>query len=550
MVSFSPSGSALHLKYDVGHAKMFAAGTAFLALVLFVKYVVYQVFFHPLAKYPGPFLARFTDAHQLWHGWVGDRHLLFHQMHEKYGPVVRYGPNHLSFNTVTALKKIYGYNSNVAKSEFYNAFVHGAPNIHNTRQKEIHGRKRRIMSNAFSTASTKTMEPYVHKNIRKLCELVGPAHDTAAKTEKYSEWSTPQNMARWFSYLTMDVLGDLCYGKSFDLLEKKDNRYSLELLAMATKGHLLCGLMPLAYRWKLDHIVFRGIASGRAKFAAYGRERLNERTALGNSTDRKDFFYYMLNSKEGGYSFSQPELWGESTLLLIAGSDTTAASMAATFFYLVRHPEILAKATSEVRSKFTTVEEIGHSSDLSSCLYLRACIDEAMRLSPAVGGLLPREVINEGITVDGVFVPPNTIVGVPHYALHHNPDYYPEPFSYVPERWLEGVTNPLTGRVNTSDDTATVNSGFCPFSIGPRGCIGKGLAYHEMTNTLARLLWLYDIRQAQGVIDSSGGKPDGVTGRQRESEYQLIDTFTSITPEGPLVQFRKRRDALEARINL
>ncbi|KKF94626.1 Benzoate 4-monooxygenase [Ceratocystis platani] len=268
-------------------------------------------------------------------------------MHEKY---------------VTALKKIYGHNSNIAKSEFYNAFVHGAPNIHNTRNKEIHSRKRRIISNAFSTASTKSMEPFVHNNIRKLCELVGPSQDSSFRespvaSEKHSEWSAPQNMAKWFSYLTMDVLGDLCYGKSFDLLEKEDNRYSLELLALATKAHLLSGLMPLAYRWKLDYIIFRQIASGREQFAKYGRERLNERTALGNTTDRKDFFHYMLNSKEGGYSFSQPELWGESTLLLIAGSDTTAASLAATLFYLVRYPEIMAKVMGELHHAYSTLSD-------------------------------------------------------------------------------------------------------------------------------------------------------------------------------------------------
>ncbi|PHH50395.1 Cytochrome P450 monooxygenase apf7 [Ceratocystis fimbriata CBS 114723] len=547
MVSLSSQGSPLHLSFDLNHAKAVAIGTAVISLVLLIKYIVYQVFFHPLARYPGPFLAKLTDAHQLWHGWIGDRHLLFLQMHEKYGPVVRYGPNHLSFNTVTALKKIYGHNSNIAKSEFYNAFVHGAPNIHNTRNKEIHSRKRRIISNAFSTASTKSMEPFVHNNIRKLCELVGPSQDSSFRespvaSEKHSEWSVPQNMAKWFSYLTMDVLGDLCYGKSFDLLEKEDNRYSLELLAFATKAHLLSGLMPLAYRWKLDYIIFRQIASGREQFAKYGRERLNERTALGNTTDRKDFFHYMLNSKEGGYSFSQPELWGESTLLLIAGSDTTAASLAATLFYLVRYPEIMAKVMGEVRSKFSSVNDIGHGSELSSCVYLRACIDEAMRLSPAVGGLLPREVISEGTMIDSVFVPAGTIVGVPHYALQHNTEYHKEPFQFVPERWIEGVINPLTGLRNTAADIAAVNAAFCPFSIGPRGCIGKGLAYHEMTNTLARLLWLYDIRKAEGVMDLSGGKPDGVIGRQREDEYQLMDTFTSITPEGPFVQFRNRVD--------
>ena len=50
-----------------------------------VGIIVYRVFFHPLAKYPGPFLAKITDAYQLYHAYKGDRHLEFWRMHEKYG---------------------------------------------------------------------------------------------------------------------------------------------------------------------------------------------------------------------------------------------------------------------------------------------------------------------------------------------------------------------------------------------------------------------------------------------------------------------------------
>ncbi|RYC57622.1 hypothetical protein CHU98_g8575, partial [Xylaria longipes] len=75
--------------------------------------------------------------------------------------------------------------------------------------------------------------------------------------------------------------------------------------------------------------------------------------------------------------------------------------MAATLFYLVRNPSALEKASEEVRAKFGDVEEIAQGSQLNSCTYLRACIDEAMRMSPSVGGIAPREVLQGGITIDG-----------------------------------------------------------------------------------------------------------------------------------------------------
>lgn len=208
--------------------------------------------------------------------------------------------------------------------------------------------------------------------------------------------------------------------------------------------------------------------------------------------------------------------------------------MAATLFYLVRHPEALAKVTAEVRSKFADVEEIHQGAQLTSCTYLRACIDEAMRLSPSVGGLLPREVLHGGMTIDGEHIPAGIVVGTPHYAIHHNPAYYPDPFAYRPERWIVDEKRGVT-----EAQVALAQSAFCPFSIGPRGCIGKGLAYVEMTITLARVLFLYDLRRAQGVADPGEGKAGAEWGRHRVGEFQLVDTFTSLK-DGPMVEFRRR----------
>lgn len=300
--------------------------------------------------------------------------------------------------------------------------------------------------------------------------------------------------------------------------------------------------MPILNTLSLDRLLFPNIAAGRARYMAYSRAQLTERTRLGDETDRRDFFYHLLKARdpETGQGFSTPELWGESNLLIIAGSDTTSTAMAATVFYLSRNPAALAKVTEEVRSKFRDVEEIRQGPILNSCTYLRACVDEAMRLSPSVGGITPREVMAGGTTIDGVFVPKGVVVGVPHYAIHHNAAYYPDPFSFVPERWISGSKLPSSGRLVGDTDAVVAQSAFCPFSVGPRGCIGKGLAYAEMSTTLARMLWLYDLRRAKDVLDpAEGGKPGAERGREKKNEMQLVDTFTS-WKEGVMVDFRRR----------
>ncbi|KAK3938977.1 Isotrichodermin C-15 hydroxylase [Diplogelasinospora grovesii] len=524
------------MAFNAAHLQLWIGLLVLAGFVYSICVTVYRLFFHPLAKYPGPFLAKITAAYMLYHAWKGDRHLEFWRMHEKYGKFVRFGPSSLSVNTNTALKEIYGFRANVRKAEFYDAFVHPAPNTHNTRDKDVHARKRRVLSHAFSDSAVKEVERYILANVRQFCDGIG---DLGRAVDEKKGWTTPKNMADWCNWLAMDILGDLCFGKAFHMLERPDNRYAIDLVGVAAQRHLICGTMPIVDKLSLDKVLFHKIAAGRARYMSYSRAQLAERTKLGDDTDRRDFFHYLLKARdpETGQGFTTPELWGESNLLIIAGSDTTSTAMAATLFYLVRNASALAKATAEVRSKFSNLEEIHQGSQLTSCTYLRACIDEAMRLSPSVGGLLPREVLPGGITVDGEAIPAGTVVGTPHYAIHHNPEYYPRPFAFVPERWIPDAKGE-TGVVS-EDDVARAQSAFCPFSIGPRGCIGKGLAYIEMATTLARVLFLYDIRRAVGVEDPGEGRVGAVWGRHRPSEFQLVDTFTS-WKNGPMVEFRRR----------
>ncbi|KAI7260765.1 hypothetical protein D0864_09706 [Hortaea werneckii] len=513
-----------------------------LASVLFLLYLsalaFYRIFFHPLAKYPGPLLAKVTDLNSTYHAVRGDRHLEFWRCHEKYGSVVRTGPSSLSFNSKAALKEIYGFKANVRKSNFYSAFpaTKNAYSTHSAIDKSVHARKRRVLSQAFSDSAIKSMESHMLEHIRSFCANLGLSNFSLGMEEKTQAWTEGKNLSKQADYLTFDIMGDLCFGKAFGMLERPDNRFATDLVSNAAHRHLICGTYLPIHEYHLDKILFRKIASGRARYMQYSKAQAAERTKMGMDAERKDFFYHLLNAKdpETGNGFSTAELWGESNLLIIAGSDTTSTAIAATFFYLTHYPEALKKLSDEVRNAFSDVEEIRQGPKLSGLQYLRACIDEAMRMSPSVGGILPRQVLAGGFSVDGEHIPEDTVIGVPHYAIHHNPEYYPEPFTYKPERWIAG-SNPSV----SPESVAVASSAFCPFSVGPRGCIGKGMAYVEMTMTIARAVYLYDMRLASGH-NVGEGSPDLEYGRHRRSEFQLKDTFTSVK-DGPVIEFRKCR---------
>lgn len=97
---------------------------ALIALCVFplaslVAFVIYQLYFHPLAQYPGPLLGRITRLYDLYHAYKGDKHLVLYHLHQRYGTVVRYCPNTVSINDPAALKAIYSHGANVTKNEFY-----------------------------------------------------------------------------------------------------------------------------------------------------------------------------------------------------------------------------------------------------------------------------------------------------------------------------------------------------------------------------------------------------------------------------------------------
>lgn len=264
---------------------------------------------------------------------------------------------------------------------------------------------------------------------------------------------------------------------------------------------------------------------------------------LAHNANRRDFVHYLLRGRDpeaGNTGITMEELKSEAATLIVAGSDTSAITLSAIFFYLVRNSVALDKLTRDIRSTFTDIDEIKSGSKLNGLSYLRACIDETLRMTPPVGGILPRKVLPGGLHIDGVGdIPEGVEVGTAAYAIHHSETYYSEPFAFRPERWIADEKNGVT-----AESVELAQSAFCPFSLGTRGCIGKGLAYAELSVCIARVLFLYDVRLAPG--DTTGeGRPELSWGRRRRGEQQTKDMFVA-EREGPFVEFRNRVAAKSA----
>jgi cytochrome P450 len=211
--------------------------------------------------------------------------------------------------------------------------------------------------------------------------------------------------------------------------------------------------------------------------------------------------------------------------------------MSALFFYLLKHPDCYEKLALEIRSTFERGAQIKSGPVLASCSYLRACIDETLRMSPPGSGTFWRELSDNDteqrgpLIIDGHIVAPGTQVGVCTYAIHHNPDYFPDPFTFKPDRWLG------------KNATARQFQAFAPFSLGSRACAGKTLAYLEISLTVAKTLWYFDFEQPQSgdMSDEGGRRLSFGRNRGRDEEFRMYDIF-SAAHKGPLVSFETRGD--------
>lgn len=141
----------------------------------------------------------------------------------------------MSVNSDRGLHDIYGHGKRLQKADFYNAFpaIKGVYNTHNAIDKTLHGRKRRVLSQAFSEAALKGMEDVMLLHIRQLCSKLS-GYDENESTEKKG---VVRNMGNWFSYLSYDVMGELCFGKSFDMLIADGRRHMIGLVDRAANRH-------------------------------------------------------------------------------------------------------------------------------------------------------------------------------------------------------------------------------------------------------------------------------------------------------------------------
>ncbi|KAF1976729.1 benzoate 4-monooxygenase cytochrome-like protein P450 [Bimuria novae-zelandiae CBS 107.79] len=452
-----------------GHALMLFTG---IALIVILK-VLYNIYLHPLRYYPGPKLwaaTRLTWTHAMQSGTY---HRKLHELHTKYGPVVRIAPDELSYINPEAWKDIYG-NRNIPKNAVWaGQEEQNHPISIVSTNEETHLRNRRALTGAFT-------EHAISEHASVLEDLVGLMITRFKEQEASGQGKAVVDLVDWTNFLTFDVSGLLSYGESFSSVDNGRAHPWVEISCSFGKGIAL--MASINFFSPLNKVLKYAMPKAVMEKMEYHKQIAHEKflqrfdAEESGGKGKQDYVGSIVayNKDKGEVKIPKEEIEANMTLLIFAGSETTSTALAAILTQLLQTPAALKKLEDEVRGAFESEEDI-HIASVSKLPYVDAVIQEGIRMGPPASIALPRVT---------------TFISVNQYPAFRSPMNFTQPDSFVPERFLPGSPFP-SDRLDA----------FEPFLMGRHKCIGQKLAMTIMRLTLARLIFVFDMEAAETVPD-------------------------------------------------
>ena len=389
--------SGLHLAVWRGMAFVLIS-ILLLQTLYFILQAIYNLYLHPLRSFPGtkswivfPILRDFAQL-------KGQFDHKIQEFHEKYGGVVRWAPNEISFTSPQAWKDIYGHGHAELLKYFPDGARENGPARIISANAADHFRFRRAMFPAFSDKALGQQEPLIAVYVDL---LVHKLRDVATS-------DLPTNLVQWFTPTTFDLIGDLAFGESFDgLRDTKSHDWitNIEKMMKLFPILTLVSVSPLLSKLLL-FLASDKIKRSREHHFKKAEPLTMKRINNAAQRDRGDFTDHMMRSQGQKHGLSNAELVSNSDTLIVAGSETTATLLSGVTYYLLANPTTLKKATLEVRSAFQTEAEISFRAASIKLPYTLACLNEGLRIFPPIPTVLQRQCLPGGLTpIDGKPIP-------------------------------------------------------------------------------------------------------------------------------------------------
>lgn len=452
-------------------------------LLIYISYLlafrIYRAFLGPLSSFPGPKANAISIFPWIVTTWQGKDNIDLTNLHQTYGKVVRIAPNQLSFiGDAQVWKDVHGFRKHdqlevVKDRVFYGENINRTPGLI-TADMETHSRQRKTVSHAFSDKALKEQEPMLQMWAEKL----------RSKLAERAEQSLETDMLKMLNCTTFDVMGDLTFAEPLYMLDNSEYTPWVKTIFGGVKyGTRIRTFKMLGSfsKWLMDETMWR-IPALRSKLLdhwKYTTDRVDRR--LATTPPRPDLWTRILEKSENFTNLTLQEHYSIASLFMIAGTETTATLLSGATYHLLRNPTYVKRLQSELRASFTCVSDL-KLEPLAQLTYLEAVLKESLRMYPPVPIGLPRVSPPGGMTVGEYFVPEGTVLGIHQLSTYRAPENFKYADQFRPERWL--------GDPEFADDKL---DSLEPFSVGPRNCLGKNLAWHEMRLLLSTVMLHFDL---------------------------------------------------------
>ncbi|KAJ6263440.1 Cytochrome P450 monooxygenase orf2 [Drechslerella dactyloides] len=468
---------------------------------------IYQLYFSPLAKVPGPW---YTAVSRYWLARVslqGRRIFAVHDLHLKYGPYVRIAPNEVSVSEIEAVKQIHSSHNNFSKPTWYADVANGVKSAFAIVDPEDHKARRKAYGTVYSNTNMSLLEPVIRKHITVCVSKI-----------KRDLNRGPVDILRWFRFMAADIVAELCYGKDMDMLNKEAvNPIVEDLTILLTIGGVraeIPGLNVLESLISLiPHPTVRFITGCSKRIFEYSDDVLSEfQEKIRHDRDNNlaPFLFTRLinnmNNPTEKYRLNFDEIRHESTANLIAGSDTISTTGTYIIWAILKHSDVRSKLEDELK----TLGDDLTDARLQQLPYLKLVTKETLRLYGAGPGGMPRIVPPGGWRLGPYYFSAGTGVSSQGYTQHREAAVFEDPYAFKPERWL----NP----------TKEMEAHMVPWGGASRTCPGQNLAMIEL-----RLIAATFLKEC----------PDAVLAESCTDQSMEFINYFNIKPSGNRANYQK-----------
>ncbi|EPS29010.1 hypothetical protein PDE_03956 [Penicillium oxalicum 114-2] len=475
--------------------------TLLLAFSLNYVFGVINALSSPLSRLPGPWYAPFTTWHLNYAFARGTIWKKVEQCHKKYGSIFRLGPRHIWVSDKDAVKTVL-MTLDLPKVTMYAEIARDRkqPGLFGEIRPDPHKQLKKLMSPAFTVAYIDDLEFLFSECVGDLIKSY--VDKLSASESAGGNRPTVTDLMKDFHSLALDIMGECSFGKGFGQTNPKktiepdfddkvwknipaavfsgmSRRYQSGIQLVYIKRALRRFGIDLRFDWPKEMIsAIAAVTKGRAE---------------SSENARPDLLQHVIDegiSPNRGDKMSTKEIIDQMAELMLAGSETSAGTMANLFLELMRNPDVKAKLISSL-PVLSPDDPIISSKTVRTAPqfeYLEACIKEALRLHP-IASEMGRRTGDSPINLMGYDLPPYTVVSVSYRYLHRNPEHWPEPLRFWPERWLES---------RPEDVPPPDMQAYYPFSAGKHTCIGKNFAHAEIRMVAANILSRFDVNEVQG----------------------------------------------------